>query len=79
MHYAKDNCCKDLVIQIEGQNELISLSSDLNFEQKVFIASFVYSYINLFEELTNKKVNFKDYTKPLVDTDLQVLFQTFLI
>ena len=75
----KDNCCKDLVIQIEGQNELISLSSDLNFEQKVFIASFVYSYINLFEELTNKKVNFKDYTKPLVDTDLQVLFQTFLI
>ncbi len=75
----KDNCCKDLVIQVEGQNELISLATDLNFNQQVFIASFVYSYINLFEELANKNVNFKDYTPPLVDNDLQVLFQTFLI
>jgi hypothetical protein len=75
----KDNCCEDLVIQVEGQNELISLATDLNFNQQVFIASFVYSYINLFEELANKNVNFKDYTPPLVNNDLQVLFQTFLI
>ena len=75
----KDNCCKDLVIQIEGQNELIPLATDLNFDQQVFIASFVYSYLNSFEELGDKTFNFKYYTPPLVDNDLQVLFQTFLI
>jgi hypothetical protein len=75
----KNNCCKDLVIQVEGQNELIPLVTDLNFDQQVFIASFVYSYINLFEELGDKNVNYKDYTAPLVDYDIQVLFQTFLI
>lgn len=77
--FQDENCCKDLVIQVEGQNELIPLVTDLNFDQQVFIASFVYSYINLFEELGDKNLNFIVYTPPLVDYDIQVLFQTFLI
>ncbi len=75
----KDNCCTDLVIQIEGQNELKTFVTDFNYDQQVFIASFIYSYINLFEGIDSKVIPFKNYSSPLVDNDFQVLFQTFLI
>jgi len=75
----KDNCCKDLVIQIKGQDELITFVGDLNFDQQVFIASFVFSYINLFEGLDSKVAPFQNYSPPLGDNDFQVLLQTFLI
>lgn len=75
----KDNCCKDLVIQIEGQDELRPLFTDLNFDQQVIFTSFVYSYLISFEEIGDKNFVFRDYSPPLVDYDYQVLFQTFLI
>ncbi len=74
-----NNCCKDVVKLIEGQNELNTYSENLNFEQKVFIASFVYSYINLFEGLDENIVPFRNYSPPLVHKDLQILLQTFRI
>ena len=75
----KDNCCSDVVKQIEGQSDLKITSTDITFEQQVFIASFIYSYVNLFEGLENNIIPFKDYSPPLIVTDIQVLDEAYLI
>ncbi|MFK5958950.1 MAG: hypothetical protein QM495_08800 [Lutibacter sp.] len=74
-----EDCCKDIIKQIEGQNELKSDLLNLNLEQQVFVASFIYSYINLFEGLENNIIPFKNYSPPLIDKDIHILYQTFLI
>ena len=75
----KNNCCKDLVKLVEGQNDLKLTYSDLDFQQQVFIAAFVYSYINLLEGINKETVPFKDYTPPLIIKDIHVLDSVFLI
>jgi len=75
----KDNCCSDVLKQIEGQNELKTDLSNLNFEQQLFVASFIYSYVNLFEGLEENIIPFKYYSPPLLIKDIQVLDEVFLI
>lgn len=75
----KENCCSDEIKQIEGQSELQTQVLDLTFDQQVFVASFVYTYINLFEGLSNNIIPFKNYTPPLLVRDIQVLDNVFLI
>lgn len=75
----KKNCCSDVVKQFEGQSELKTQVINLNFEQQLVIASFIYSYINLFQGLDENIVPFKYYSPPLIVTDIQVLDQEFLI
>lgn len=73
------SCCSDEQLTIDGQDDLKNNFSNLTFEQKVFVASFTYSYISLFEETTSNEVPFFDYAPPFVKRDVQVLHQTFLI
>jgi len=48
----KKNCCKDVTKVIEGQDNLKKNSFDsLSQDQQLFLATFYYSYINLFEGL----------------------------
>ena len=76
----KKTCCKDTVDLLEGQDELrVNSSDDLEFEQQTFIATFVYSFINLFEGLPQLVVPHKDYSPPNLIVDIQVLDQVFLI
>ncbi|WP_047416532.1 hypothetical protein [Cellulophaga sp. Hel_I_12] len=75
----KKSCCSDQQIIIEGQEDLKNNFTTLTFEQQVFVASFVYSYINLFEGTASKDVPYKEYPPPFVKRDIQVLHQTFLI
>ena len=75
----KSDCCKDEVKQFTGQNELNTSFSTLNFEQQVFVASFAYAYINLFEGLAVNIIPSKHYTPPLVDKEITVLYQVFRI
>ncbi|HCE54250.1 MAG: hypothetical protein APF83_07430 [Lutibacter sp. BRH_c52] len=74
-----NNCCKDIIKHIEGQSDLKVDFSSLNFEQQVFVASFTYAYLNLFEGLAVNIIPFKYYTPPLLITDIHVLDQVFLI
>lgn len=74
-----NNCCKDIIKHIEGQSDLKVDFSSLNYEQQVFVAFFVYSYINLFEGLKENIIPFKYYTTPFLVTDILVLDQVFLI
>ena len=74
-----DTCCNIVVKIVEGQNELKSNFSKLNFEQQQFIALFTYSYINLFEGFDTTIIPFRNYLPPIVGKDITVLYQTFLI
>ncbi|MCF7567584.1 hypothetical protein L3X37_04290 [Sabulilitoribacter arenilitoris] len=76
----KKTCCKDELQVVQGQDELkFSSFDDLEFEQQQFLASFVYSYTNLFKTLEKEIIPHKDYSPPNLVTDIQVLNETFLI
>ncbi len=75
----KDNCCKDVIKQIKGQNDLKIDFQTLNFEQQQFITSFVYTYSNLFEGFKTNSIPFKYYSPPQVDKDINVLYRVFRI
>lgn len=76
----KKTCCKDEINVIQGQDELkFSSFDDLEFEQQLFLASFIYSYVNLFEGLSQQIVPHKNYSPPNLVRDIQVLNDTFLI
>ena len=56
----KENCCNDEQILIDGQDEVQIQFDKISFEQKVFIASFIYSYVNLFEGLDKNVSSFQE-------------------
>ncbi len=77
---SKKSCCKDETEVILGQDELNTpVFDDLQIENQVFLATFVVVYSNLFESLPKQIIPFKDYSPPIVVTDIQVLDQVFLI
>ncbi|MGB5436356.1 MAG: hypothetical protein WBM98_10745 [Maribacter sp.] len=73
------DCCTDVEVVLQGQDDLKISFDQITFDQQVFIASYVYSYINLFEGFDQHVVPFKDYSPPPLIRDLQILDQTFLI
>ena len=75
----KKNCCDDEQLAIEGQDELQLQVDKITFEQQVFIASFVYTYINLFEGLDNNVSTYEEYKPPLVVRQLYKIDETYLI
>lgn len=73
------HCCDDETLSISGQDDLKVSLEKLSFEQHQFVASFVYSYLNLFEGLQENRVPFNHYPPPVLIKDLNILDQTFLI
>lgn len=75
-----NGCCKDEVEVVEGQDDLKPNSIEsLDFNKQFLIASFLFSYTNLFESLPKQIVPHKDYSPPNLIEDIQVLDQVFLI
>ena len=75
----KKDCCNDVQTLIDGQDELKLQAESITFQQQVFIASFVYSYSNLFEGLESTVPAYEDYKSPLVSKQIFKLDQTYLI
>ena len=73
------DCCTDQQLVKEGQDDLKTSFNKLTFEQQTFVATFFYTYINLFEGLDENIVPFKDYSPPFVERDIQTLYETYLI
>ena len=76
---AKKDCCNDVQISIDGQDELQLSAYTLTLDQQLFVASFVYSYINLFEGLRETKSLYRDYAPPLVVRQIYKIDETYLI
>ena len=76
---AKKKCCKNETEVIKAstfdKEKIISFSAK-NLE---FVAHYIYSYINLYQEAYPEKEYFKDFSPPDLKRDTQTLFQTFLI
>ncbi|MEH6537250.1 MAG: hypothetical protein V7719_12705 [Psychroserpens sp.] len=75
----KKNCCNDEQLVVDGQDELQLLVDKISFEQHLFIASFVYTYINLFEGFDNNVSSYEEYKPPLVIRQLYKTDETYLI
>ena len=76
----KKNCCKDVLEIVKGQDELkMSNFEDLHSDQQLFLESFVFSYVNLFEGLSEQIIPHKNYSPPNLVEDIHILDQVFLI
>lgn len=75
----KENCCNDEQILIDGQDEVQIQFDKISFEQKVFIASFIYSYVNLFEGLDKNVSSFEEYVPPIVTNQIYKIDESYLI
>lgn len=75
----KKDCCNNQQIAIDGQNELKTNVDKISLEQQVFLASFIYTYINLFEGLDNNTSSFAAYKPPLVTKEIFKFDETYLI
>jgi len=73
------DCCHNNKVEVAGQNELKISFDSLEFGQQIFLSTFTYSYLNLFEGLPSEVTPFKDYSPPLLVADIQILDQVFLI
>lgn len=73
------NCCNNEQITIDGQDELRISFDDLTNDQQIFVASFVYAYLNLFGELGYKVPSFSEYPPPLIVKSIYKLDETYLI
>lgn len=75
----KKDCCKEEQKVVEGQKELKISFDKLTFEKQIFVASFVYSYINLFEGFESNVSSYEEYKPPLVIKRIYKLDETYLI
>nr|WP_228055019.1 hypothetical protein [Kordia antarctica] len=73
------DCCSNQTIVKEGGDTFKKSNTTLENETLVFINTFFYTYINLFERLEENIVPFYDYRPPLLSKDIQLLDETYLI
>ncbi|MEL4308901.1 HYC_CC_PP family protein [Joostella sp. CR20] len=76
---SKSHCCTDEHLVVEGQTELKSSFEKLSFHQQTLLVSYVFSFINVFEGLEENIIPFKNYTPPLLISEIQLENSTFLI
>ncbi|WP_108173081.1 HYC_CC_PP family protein [Christiangramia gaetbulicola] len=76
---AESHCCTNEKVSVEGQDELKISFDSFDFHQQLFITTFTYTYFELFESLPKQVIPFKDYSPPLLVTDIQLEDQVFLI
>ncbi|WP_241485194.1 HYC_CC_PP family protein [Psychroserpens damuponensis] len=74
------HCCKDTLETLQGQKELtVKTFDDLELDQQLFLASYLYSYTGLFQVLEKQTNPHRDYNPPKLIADIHVLDQVFLI
>lgn len=75
---ARDCCSEQSFVKAVDEN-LRNAQLELGTDAFVFLQTFFYTYINLFEGLDTNIVPFRDYDPPWIEKDILVLHETFLI
>ena len=73
------DCCTDVQILVEGQDDFKVSFDQLTDDQQLFLSVFVFTYNNLFEGVDDTSPKVWEYSPPPLIRDIQVLHQTFLI
>ena len=73
------SCCTEHQL-VKQANQDLKISFDkITFEQQIFVAAFLYSYINLYEGFDENIKHFIDYSPPFLKRDIQTLYEVYLI
>jgi hypothetical protein len=74
----KEKCCNDIHVLIPGNQTEQQALQNFEIEKVQFLIAFSYTYVNFYEDDTDE-IPFRSHSPPLVDKDINVLYQTFLI
>ena len=75
----KKNCCNDQQLVVDGQDELQQAFEKLSIDQQLFVTTFAYTYINLFEVAEEALSSYRYYEPPPVIRPIYKLDETYLI
>tara|TARA_Y100000814_G_scaffold256835_1_gene205711 strand:- start:397 stop:819 length:423 start_codon:yes stop_codon:yes gene_type:complete len=73
------DCCSNQSFVKTGDDTIKKTNTQLEAETIIFLNTFFYVYVNLFEGLEKNIVPFKQYRPPLLSKDIQILHETYLI
>ncbi len=73
------DCCSNQSFVKTGDDTIKKANTKLEAETIIFLNTFFYVYVNLFEGLEKNIVPFKQYRPPLLSKDIQILHETYLI
>lgn len=73
------DCCTDVQVLVEGQDDFKVSFDSLTEVQQLFITTFVHACVNRFEGVENRSPKDWEYAPPPLIQDVQVLYQSFLI
>ena len=73
------DCCSNQSFVKTGDDTIKKANTQLEAETIIFLNTFFYVYVNLFEGLEKNIVPFKQYRPPLLSRDIQILHETYLI
>ena len=71
-------CCDDIQELIPGNENEQQPVKGLEIGKLKYIVTYIYTYVKGLEE-SKQELVIQDISPPLVDKDIQVLYQTFLI
>ncbi|WP_432271445.1 HYC_CC_PP family protein [Autumnicola tepida] len=77
--FEKKGCCDNKSFVKEGSDNFQKTSFEMENQNLVFLHTFFYAYVNLFEGLEQNIVPFLNYDPPLIPKDFQVLHEVYLI
>ncbi|UTW63075.1 hypothetical protein KFE98_02665 [bacterium SCSIO 12741] len=72
-------CCENQYLQLGIEDSYKTSSQEVLPEQLKWVAAFVISYINLYLYTNSAEVAYLNYLPPLLDLDIPVLIQSFLL
>ncbi|ARN78936.1 MULTISPECIES: HYC_CC_PP family protein [Flavobacteriaceae] len=73
------DCCSNQTLIKTGDDTIKKAQTQLEYEDILFLNTFFYTYLNLFEGLEKNIIPFEQYRPPLLSKDIQVLHETYLI
>lgn len=73
------DCCSNESFVKTGDDTIKKANTKLEAETIIFLNTFFYAYVNLFEGLQENIIPFDDYRPPLLSKDIQTLYETYLI
>nr|WP_233164023.1 hypothetical protein [Snuella sedimenti] len=75
----KEGCCNDKQLVVDGQDELQLNLHKLSLDKQLFVTSFIYTYLNLFEDTSKEVTPYKAYKPPCVIKQIFKIDESYLI